>query len=403
MEIAMAIGGLLQALKTTFPRTLFASLRCLALAAACTGVSASAWAAEKGEIVVGQVASFSGQNGADLGLGLKDGIEAYFREVNAQGGINGRTLRLVAKDDKYIAAETVRLTKELIEVDKPIALIGYRGTANTIALVNSGLLSSNKIALVGTLSGAEEIQGANLLFHARTSYADEIGALTGQIQRLNYEKIAVLHPDDTFGKTGLAAVISALAKTNKTPTSVASYVTSANEVGASIKAAALKLAAAQPTAVVMVSVGEPAYAFIREIRDAAPTIALFGISVVNPATVVEKVGLEKAKGIGFSQVFPFPYGGGFPIVTEYKTLLKKHVPNAQPGYFSLEGFIYGKVLVEALRKAGPNPTRESVAAALKKLTTLDVGGFSFKLNPTTNNGSRFIDLTIIDRNGNLIS
>jgi branched-chain amino acid transport system substrate-binding protein len=122
------------------------------------------------ELVIGQVASLSGTNGADLGQGLQLGLQLAVEKTNAAGGVNGKKLRLITKDDKYIPDETVKLTKELVEQDKPIALAGYRGTANTIALLKSNLLTDNGIALVGTLTGAKEVQGATNVFHVRTSY-----------------------------------------------------------------------------------------------------------------------------------------------------------------------------------------------------------------------------------------
>ncbi len=135
-------------------------------------LAAASWAATAQELVIGQVASMSGSNGADLGQGLQLGLRLAIEQTNQAGGVFGRKLRLAVRDDKYVADETVRLTKELIEQEKPIALAGYRGTANTIALVKSGVLTDAGIQLVGTLTGAGEVQGAANIFHVRTSYRD---------------------------------------------------------------------------------------------------------------------------------------------------------------------------------------------------------------------------------------
>ena len=120
------------------------------------------------ELVIGQVASLSGTNGADLGQGLQLGLQLAVEKTNAAGGINGRKLKLITKDDQYIPDETVKLTKELIEQSNPIALAGYRGTANTMAVMKSNVLTDAGIALVGTLTGAKEVQGApNMTMCAR--------------------------------------------------------------------------------------------------------------------------------------------------------------------------------------------------------------------------------------------
>jgi branched-chain amino acid transport system substrate-binding protein len=256
------------------------------------GAQSAATRVDDKEIVIGQVASLSGANGADLGLGLQAGINIYFQEVNARGGIKGRKLRLISKDDQYKPDETVRLTEELITKDAPLALIGYRGTANMIALIKSELLVKSGIPLVGTLSGAAEIQGAPMIFHARTSYRDEFTQLVAQLAVLGTDRIGVLYVDDAFGKSGLEAVKTALTDRKQSPVAVAPYDKSADKVDASIKAAAVTLANAAPQVVVMVAVGDPVHAFVKEMRRIKPSIGIYGISVVNPDLVVEKNGTE---------------------------------------------------------------------------------------------------------------
>ena len=145
----------------------------LAAVAAAAGTWQSAFSETK-DIVIGQVASLSGTNGADLGQGLQLGILAYLHGVNARGGVNGRKIKLVSLDDRYLPDETVRLTRELIDQEKPVGLLGYRGTANTLALIKSKVLEEKGVPLVGTLSGAAEIQGAPMIYHVRTSYPEEI-------------------------------------------------------------------------------------------------------------------------------------------------------------------------------------------------------------------------------------
>jgi branched-chain amino acid transport system substrate-binding protein len=99
------------------------------------------------ELVFVQVASMSGKDGADLGLGLQAGIKAYFEQVNRQGGVNGRPLKLVVVDDEYVPDKTVSLTEKAIKDHDPLALIGYRGTANTLSLMKSVVMEKDRIAL----------------------------------------------------------------------------------------------------------------------------------------------------------------------------------------------------------------------------------------------------------------
>ena len=352
------------------------------------------------ELVIGQVASLSGTNGADLGQGLQIGLQLAVDKANAAGGVNGKKLKLITKDDKYIPDETVKLTQELISQDKPIALAGYRGTANMIAVIKSNALTDASIAMVGTLTGAKEVQGAANIFHVRTSYQNEIGQIVEQLGRIGITKIGLFYVDDAFGNSGKEAVEQVLAKANRKPAAIAAYDKAPDKVMASIEQAVKTLVDAQPQAVVMVAVGDPVYEFVKRFRALAPSPRLVSISVVNPAVVTEKVGQKLAHGMGFSQVFPYPYSDNIKLVREYRALLAKHPSKAQPNYFSLEGYISGLVLIEGIRKAGPNPTRAKVLESLKKMPSQDLGGFFVKFD-AANNGSRFTELTVIGSDGKL--
>jgi branched-chain amino acid transport system substrate-binding protein len=368
---------------------------------AALAFGAIALAAKAEDLVIGQVASLSGTNGADLGQGLQLGLRLAVEKTNAAGGVNGKKLRLVSKDDKYVPDDTVRLTKELIEQDKPVALAGYRGTANTIALVKSEVLTQSKIALVGTLTGAQELQGAPNIFHVRTSYQNEIGQIVEQLGRMGISRIGLFYVDDAFGKTGREAVEKALAAQNRKPSAMAAYDKAPDKVIPSIEKAVADLVASQPQAVVMVAVGDPVYEFVKRFRKLAPSPRLLSISVVNPDAVTKSVGTEMAHGIGFSQVFPYPYNDTVLLVRDYRAMLKKYAPDALPNYFSLEGYVSGLVLVQAIKKAGANPTREKILDALNKMPEINLGGFFIKFDPTTHNGSKFTELTVIASDGKL--
>lgn len=354
------------------------------------------------DLVIGQVASLSGTNGADLGQGLQQGILAHIIMVNDAGGVAGRKLRLVSLDDRYVPDETVRLTRELIDKEKPVALLGYRGTANTLALMKSGVLQEKGVPLVGTLSGAAEIQGAPMIYHLRTSYPEEISQLVLQLARVQITQIGLFFVDDAFGKSGRDAVLSAAVVAKSKVVAEASYDKSPDKIESTMATAVDKLAAAKAQAIVMIAVGDPVYAFVKAIKAKAPQLRLFSISVVNPSAVIEKVGLDAARGMGFSQVFPYPYSDGHVLAREYRAALKKLSAEAVPNYFSLEGYVYAKVLVAALRRAGKNLTPAGVAAALDEFPNQDYGGFVVRFKPETKNASSFSDLTIISANGKLM-
>ena len=363
--------------------------------------SATGFATGK-EIVVGQVASLSGSNGADLGQGLKAGVEACFLAVNTAGGIRGQTVKLVSKDDRYLPEETVNLTRELIVQERPAALIAYRGTANTMALIKSELLVKQGITLVGTLTGAKEVQGAAGLLNLRTSYERELAELVGQIQRMILDTVAVLYADDAFGRTGLQAIEQAAVANGSKLLAKVPYDKAPDKVDASLNAAAKQLAAAGAKAIILVAVGDPVYAFIKAFRPLNQASRVFCMSVVDPAAVVKRCGVNVAAGIGFSQVYPFPYSDKTNLVREYRRALAR-LPNApEPNYFSLEGYVYARVLVEALKRAPDSPTDVQVSNALMNLPAMDFGGLRMQIDPQTRNGMRYTDLTVLTSQGKLV-
>lgn len=371
-----------------------------------TGFALSPWAkgslAAGKDLVVGQVASLSGSNGADLGQGLKAGVEACFLAVNTVGGIRGQALRLVSKDDRYLPEETVKLTRELIEQDRPVALIAYRGTANTLALIESDVLLEQGITLVGTLTGAKEVQGAPGVLNLRTSYERELSELVGQVQRMALDSVAVLYVDDAFGRTGLAAVEQAATASGSKLLAKVGFDKTPAKVDASLNDAAKQLAAAGAKAVILVAVGDPVYVFIKAFRSLNKASRVFCMSVVDPVAVVKRCGVEVAAGIGLSQVYPSPYSEKTNLVRDYRRALAK-LPNApEPNYFSLEGYVYARVLVEALKRAPDSPIDAQVTSALNNLPAMDLGGLRMQIDPRTRNGMRYTDLTVLTREGKLV-
>jgi ABC-type branched-subunit amino acid transport system substrate-binding protein len=122
----------------------------------------------------------------------------------------------------------------------------------------------------------------------------------------------------------------------------------------------------------------------------------WNVSFVGSKALVKELGDENARGAEISQVVPFPWSTAIPIVTEYQ---KKIGDEKNYSFTSLEGYIAAKVLVEGLKKAGRNLSRESLVDALSNLGTIDLGGFKVSYSPSNHNGSSFVELTIVSKGG----
>lgn len=152
----------------------------------------------------------------------------------------------------------------------------------------------------------------------------------------------------------------------------------------------------------MISVNKSTAAFVKRYRELGGGAQLYNISVVDPAELVKLAGLKNAHGLGISQVVPYPFAPTLPVIREYQDLLRRYAPGQHINYTSFEEFLGAKVLVEALRRAGPNPTRRKVIEALEGLNNFDLGGVSVSYAPSNRLGSRYVEVTVIGSSGKLL-
>jgi branched-chain amino acid transport system substrate-binding protein len=355
--------------------------------------------ARAAELVIGQVAPLSGVL-ASTGAQMVVGGRIWFEHVNARGGIHGRPIQHVVVDDGYKVDETVRLTRELLARPEVLALFGFAGTANVGKLLPEGVLQQGGAALVAPYTGGENLRNPfnPWIFHLRAGYADETEHMVQQATTLGLRRIAVMYQDDGFGQAGLEGVRKALARRNLQLSAAAGYERNTDKV----EDAARRIKDSDAQAVIMISINKPTAAFVRRYRELGGGAQLYNISVVDPAEIVKLAGLRNAHGLGISQVVPYPYTPKLPVVREYHELLKRHAPGEQVNYTSFEEFLGAKVLVEGLRRAGPNASRAKVVEALESLSSFDLGGISVGYSPQNRVGSRYVEVTVIGSSGKLL-
>ena len=351
------------------------------------------------ELVIGQVAPLSGVL-ASTGRQMVVGGKIYFDAINAQGGVHGAMIRHEVVDDGYKVAETVRLTRDLLARPEVIALFGFAGTANVTQLLTDGVLDIGGAALVAPYTGGESLRNPfnRWVFHVRAGYADEAEHTVQQLTTLGMNRIAVMYQDDGFGKAGLLGVTNALDKRKLKLAVAAGYERNTDKVEEAVK----KIKASDAQAIIMVSVNKSTAAFMKLYRESGGGAQMYNISVVDPVELVKLAGLKNAHGLGISQVMPYPYMANMPVVREYQTLLKKYAPKELINYTSFEEFVGAKVLVEALRRAGPKPTRAKVVKALESMGSYDTGGITVSYSPDNRIGSRYVEVTVIGSTGKLM-
>ncbi len=344
-------------------------------------------------VLLGQSAAFSGP-AAELGIQLNLGARVYFDAINEKGGVHGRKIEVITADDKYEAALAAANTKQLIEVDEVFALFGYVGTPTSNAALP--IFTKAKVPFFAPFTGAQSLREPfnPVIFNIRSSYYDETEYLVRGLVKNGMRHIAVFYQNDAYGKTGLAGVERAL-KRIKVPL-LGTATVERNSVD--VKAAVARLLPLKPDAIIQISAYASCAALIHEMRKAGYYGQFNNVSFVGSQALANALG-KQGPGVVISQVVPFPWSRATPIVDEFHRAMKNAGKEKDINFSSLEGFINAKVLVEGLRRAGRALTRSKLIKALETIDSndYDVGGMAINFSSTNHNGSKFVDITVINK------
>lgn len=351
-------------------------------------------------ITLGMSSPFTGPNGL-YGMQMREAMTAYFDQINKSGGVNGRKIELITVDDGYETDRTLANTKTLIQEKKVFALMGYYGSTPTTEAMNK-VFGPAKVPLVGTISGAGTLRepisanpNSRYMFNIRASYADEAEAIVSQILALGLKNIAVFYQNDGFGKSGLDGVTNALKRANLAPVAVGTVERNSLDVAKAVEA----ISKVTPQAVVMVTLYKPTAAFVKAMKQIGQFPMLLTLSPVGGEVLAQELGND-ARGIGISQVVPYPWNDTIGVVREYQKLLGKQKDKFS--YYGLEGFITARLITEGIRKMGKDVSREKLVSTLEGMQNFDLGGFKVSYGPNNRQGSNFVELTVVGSGGKVI-
>ncbi|MFJ2990630.1 ABC transporter substrate-binding protein [Collimonas sp. NPDC087041] len=346
------------------------------------------------KIVIGQSVELSGEA---TGKENMEGAQAYFGWVNAQGGVYGRKIELKTYDDKR-KPETTRLnTEKLLKEDNALALFGYRSTPTVEAALP--LLLSDKVPMIAPFSGGQSLHSPfnPYLFNLRASYQDETAKMIELFGSLGIRKVAILFQDDSFGRDGLAGFERNLAAHKLKAVVTASY----DRKDLQITKAVGDIVAANPQAVLMACTPSVCADFVKQVHLKGFHPAFMMLSNVSSETFFESLG-DDGRGVSVMQVVPYPKDFSAGAAREFQGLLKGMANPPPPSYAAFEGFLAAKLLTEGLRRAGPNPTRQKLMAAMETMRDFDLGGVRVSYTPTNHDGSKFVEMIMIGKRGAIL-
>ncbi|HLG81042.1 MAG TPA: ABC transporter substrate-binding protein [Bradyrhizobium sp.] len=343
-------------------------------------------------VVFGQAAVFEGPAAA-LGTGMRTGIQAAFDEANKQGGIHGRKLKLDTIDDGYEPEKLIVATKKLIDEDKVFALIGPVGTPTSAA--TQPIATAAGVPFIGAFTGASFLRDPKLtnVINVRASYDAETEAWAKHlVEDLKVKKIAIFYQDDSFGRAGLSGFKQAMEKRGMEIAAEGTF--ERNTVA--VKSALLAIKRADPEAVVMVSPYKPAAEFIKLAHKIDFNPVFVNISFVGAVALAKELGPD-GSGVVISQVVPFPWDASIKVVADYQAAIKALDPQAQPDFVSLEGYIAGRLVINAIDKVGDNLTREALLQTIRN-GTFDIGGLKISYG-SDRAGLDTVFMTVIQGDG----
>ncbi|MDY6989475.1 MAG: ABC transporter substrate-binding protein [Thermodesulfobacteriota bacterium] len=343
------------------------------------------------EILLGQSCALSGP-AADLGSEMRTGMDAHFSKVNEAGGINGRKVRLLSKDDGYEPEKAIESTRALIEEDNVFLLIGEVGTSTSQSVIP--IIEEAKVPFLGPLTGAGFLRHPlkRYVINVRGSHHQEMERLAQYlVDKRGLKRIACFYQNDSYGQEGLRGIETALEKRGLKLVAKGTY--KRNTVA--VKSGLLRIRKEEPDAVVMAGAYKPCAEFIKVAKKIGMKDTLYcNMSCVGTCSLCKELG-EYGEGCIISQVVNFPYDESCLLVSEYNDALKKYHPTATPGFVSLEGYMVAKLFCLAAEAVEGDLTRERFIRAIENPGLFDLGGILLEFSPSDHQGMDRVFLTII--------
>lgn len=345
-------------------------------------------------ILIGQSAALTGAQ-AGFGKEMRDGGLAAFEELNKRGGINGRRVELITLDDGGSEARAKENALKLIGEHKVAALFGFISRPSSVA--GAKIASESKIPFIGPFSGTPALYKYDpYVFTVRASYDDELDAMVKQLVMTGHKRIGFAFLSDARA-VNVPLVEKLLAQHGLKPAVLIGLDRTSPDVKAQVK----QLVDANPEVLLALANNLPLTALTREARKAGNSTPFWIVSFVDSSLMVKELG-PLAQGQVFAQVVPLPTRRNMRVVKDYQRDYRASFPNSLLSFTSLEGYIAARTLAEGLKRTGPQITRERLARTMEAMK-VDLGDFWIDYSGESHNGSRFVDLTIVNKDGQFLN
>ncbi len=374
-----------------FTSTLFKLGRAAGLVLALSALAVAAQA--QASWVIGQSAPLTGSNAA-MGQDVRDGALAYFKKVNAGGGVGGRPIELVTLDDANKRQTAGANAKILLDDKRAVALFGFASA--TLSLDAMPQADKAGTLFFAPFSGANPVRTAPpVVYTMRASYGEEMEKILSFWTGLGMKKVVVVHYDDEVGKQNFAVVASYLAKQSGVEPAALSLKRNEAVEESHID----QLRAHKPDVIVNTTLSASAAEISKRLAKRGAFVPTSSLSFVGAQQFIDAAGAA-ATGVSITQVVPNP-NSTLPVVRECAKALQEMGITKPMNSTHLESCIAAKVLTEALRRARKPGDAAAVLASLSSLGSYDTGGFVVNYSATHRHGSSYVELGMVTRDGKL--
>jgi branched-chain amino acid transport system substrate-binding protein len=355
-------------------------------------------AAQPGDtLVVGQVVDLSGL-GREFSRDFVAGAKTYFDHVNSTGGVGGKRIKHVVKDDTGLADLTLSQTKELLDADRADVLFGYVGDAGVNALLASDLFKKSGAAFFGAASGLNPADSSRNVYYTRASYASEAEAIVEQFRLLGVTRFSIVAARSEFSQSVINEITGVIRNKKLSLVSV-------NELGSGekdIAKTASAIAAKNPPQVLIMLADSIACAlFVKAYRPIDPGVSIVSLSLANHETITQLIGPQLAHGTMITQVVPNVWSRELPVAMEHSQMMKKY-RDEPPSHATFEGYIAAKTLVQIMKQTQSDTTRQGIATALKRAPKVNIGGIRVEFASGKSRGSDYADIVFLRKDGRLL-
>jgi len=347
-----------------------AALAVVALTAnACAGQdSAGTGGGSQSEIHIGAWIPLSGAV-ATYGVPQKAGADAYFKVLNAKGGINGRKVRWTVKDNAFDPQQTVQIARELVGQDKVVAIVNANGTAQAEAAFPF-VLEQSKVPILDEVGGAESWykQPRSGLFGTQTLYEDQAAAIAAWAVQDGAKKVLVVHSDPAAFVNVAKQVEPAAKKVNPSVEvdrlAVKFQTTDYTPVISKVKAR-------KPQAVILILTSPEAAAFLKEAKLQGLSLPTYAYAPVAAESTIA-LAKDAAEGLKAVQLVKAPSDAD-PAVKQFRTAMAKYEPGQTAGFLALWGWSNAKVFAEIAKTIKGPVTSQALIAAYQKASEVNPG------------------------------